>query len=543
MIGKKKIFQIFILILLLAWYGLFFVHKIDLTTADLGRHLKNGQLILQGNFGILKTNFYSYTHPDYSVVNHHWGGGVIFYLIWKLFGFTGLSLFYLIISLIIFCLFFRIAQKEAGFKIAALVSILSIPLIAARTEIRPEIFSYLFAGFFFWILWHYRKGFLSDKWLFVLPILGICWVNTHIYFVFGPALVGLFLFEGFLEKITGLRSLSRAKRGVSFAPRNDKIKKPSPSRHDNKNFGLVFLLTIVATLFNPFGLKGVFYPFNIFRNYGYKIIENQSVWFLERLGIISNPNLALFKIVFLVLVLSFILVFIRKRRSFSIIYFCLAVVLSVMAWLAIRNFTLFGFFALPIIAYNIKKGLGQKIKFNSLNIRLGLVFLGLAIFLITFFTHYQRLPLEGNKFGFGLVPENNQSAEFFKREKIQGPILNNYDIGSYLIYHLYPEELVFVDNRPEAYPAAFFQEIYIPLQEDKAVWQEQDKLYNFNVIFFSHRDATPWGQKFLIERLNDPLWAPVFADQYAIIFLKRNTLNQAIIEKYEIPKNYFRVIK
>jgi hypothetical protein len=522
---QKKVFQIIILILLIAWYGLFFVHKVDLTTADLGRHIKNGQLILQGDFGILKTNFYSYTEPNFPVVNHHWGSGVIFYLIWKLFGFTGLSFFYFAISLIIFYLFFRITQKESNFKIALLVSLLLIPLMAARREIRPEIFSYLFIALFFWILWHWRKGRLNSKWLFALPLLEVFWVNTHIYFIFGPALVGLF----WLEKV-GVQLLNFR----SWTPKN-------------KMLGLVLVLTSLVTLLNPFGIKGLLYPFDIFKNYGYRIVENQSVWFLENWGM-NNPNLALFEVSFTVLALSFIVLLIKNRRKFSFIYFCLAVVFGAMAWLAIRNFTIFAFFALPIIAYNIRKTIRSRKTVrswtpNSLGVQLLTVVLALAIFLISFFIHYQKLPLQKTIFGFGLMPGNNQSAQFFKDQNIQGPIFNNYDIGSYLIYHLYPQEKVFTDNRPEAYSVAHFQEIYIPAQTDNAVWQEQNNLYNFNVIFFSHRDFTPWGQQFLIERVIDNDWVPVFVDPYVIIFLKRNEMNQPIIEKYEIPHSYFGVTK
>ncbi|MFC1613282.1 hypothetical protein ACFL23_03030 [Patescibacteria group bacterium] len=102
---------------------------------------------------------------------------------------------------------------------------------------------------------------------------------------------------------------------------------------------------------------------------------------------------------------------------------------------------------------------------------------------------------------------------------------------------------MFVDNRPEAYSTSFLQEIYIPMQNNPEIWEKQNSIYQFNAIFFSHRDATPWGQQFLINIVNDPLWAPVFADQYAIILLKRNELNKSIIEKYEIPKNFFGVKK
>lgn len=478
---RKRILQVFILVFLLAWAGLFFVHKIDLTTADLGRHLRNGEMVLKGEFDVLRTNFYSYTEPDFPVINHHWGSGVVFYLIEKAAGFRGLSLFYLLVSLIVFWLFFRIAEKESGFWPAALVSLLLIPLIAARTEIRPEIFSELFIAWFFWILWHWRKDKIKDQWLFVLPILEIFWVNLHIYFIFGPALIALFLLK----------------------------------RIKDKKLWLVLGLTVLAALFSPFGLKGVLYPFDIFRNYGYLIVENQSVWFLENLEIIQNPNLGLFKAAFAVLVLSFILVLIRQRKRFNPTYFVLAAVFSALGWLAIRNFALFGLFALPIISFNFQRIFGRRLP------KAVLIFSGLAILLITFFTHQSRLPLKPGQFGFGLYRGNQRSIEFFREQNLKGPVFNNYDIGGYLIYGFSPEERVFTDNRPEAYSVSFFQEKYIPAQQDNARWRELEKEYGFKVIFFSHRDATPWGQNFLAERMKDESWIPAFADSFAIIFVKK----------------------
>ena len=516
-----KVFQIIVLVLLMIWYGLFFVQKVDLTTADLGRHLKNGELVLQGNFEVLKTNFYSYTEPNFQTVNHHWGSGVIFYFIWKLFGFTGLSFFYFIVSLIIFYLFFRIAQKESNFKITLLVSLLLIPLIADRREIRPEIFSYLFIALFFWILWHWRQGRLNDKWLFILPLLEVFWVNTHIYFVFGPALVGLFWIERLINKFK-----------IQFLDHDPMF---------SKKFDLVLVLTGLATLLNPFGLKGLLYLFNIFKNYGYRIVENQSVWFLKNWGL-KNPNLTLFEISFIVLVLSFIILLIKNRSKFSFRYFCLAVVFSAMAWLAIRNFVIFGFFALPIITYNIRNIGRNWTILNSLGVQFLTVVLGLVIFLISFFVYYEKLPLQKVRFGFGLMPGNNQSAQFFKDQNIQGPIFNNYDIGGFLIFHLFPKERVFVDNRPEAYPASFFKEEYVPMQEDEEVWKKLESFYKFNIIFFYRHDFTPWAQPFLIKRLDDPTWVPVFVDNFTIIFLKNISENQEIIKKYKIPKEYFRII-
>jgi len=170
-----------------------------------------------------------------------------------------------------------------------------------------------------------------------------------------------------------------------------------------------------------------------------------------------------------------------------------------------------------------------------------IIFLSLLIFLLSFFTQYQKLPLDKIRFGFGLMEGNNQSAQFIRDNNLEGLIFNNYDIGGYLIYHFYPQEKVFTDNRPEAYPISHFQEIYIPAQQDNSAWQNLDNQYNFNMIFFSPRDYTPWSQQFLVSRVQDDNWATVYFDSYAIIFLKRNKLNQSIIEQYEIPKQFFNV--
>jgi len=145
--------------------------------------------------------------------------------------------------------------------------------------------------------------------------------------------------------------------------------------------------------------------------------------------------------------------------------------------------------------------------------------------------------------GLGLMPGNSLSAEFFIKNNIKGPIFNNYDIGSYLIFYLFPKERPFVDNRPEAFSSSFFKDIYIPAQEDESAWKKIDSIYNFNVIFFNRNDITPWAQPFLIRRLDDSEWAPVFVDLYTIIFLKRNSQNENLIEKYQIPKKFFRVTK
>lgn len=513
---KAKIIPAALFALIIVCYGFFITNKIDLTTTDLGRHLKNGEIAVNSIFSdqkifnqLLENNFYSYTETDHPFINHHFGSGIIFFLIEKFSGFQGLSLFFIIISLITFALFFELARKNSNITIASLTALALIPLIAERKEIRPEIFSYFFIAIFFWILWHYRQGLISRRQLIILPAIGIIWANLHIYFMFGLFLIGIFLTEEILNKTL-------------------------KNREKIKNLFLVFILTAFSFLAQPNGIKGVLYPFNIFKEYGYKIVENQSIWFLEKGGIISNPNFLLFEIVFPFLILSFILLFFINRKEFSLSFFILGITFGIMAFLALRNFTLFGLIALVVLSYNLKK-ISERINFYpELNKKIApFSFLIIVSFGII---NNQQVIKNENK-GLGLSFNDNASAEFFKKQNIKGPIFNNYDVGSYLIYNFFPQEKVFTDNRPEAYSISFFQETYIPMQEDEKIWKEQDEKYGFNSIFFSHRDYTPWGQKFLIDRINDEKWAPVFVDQYAIIFLKRNELNKDTIKKYEIKKN------
>jgi c-di-AMP phosphodiesterase-like protein len=152
---------------------------------------------------------------------------------------------------------------------------------------------------------------------------------------------------------------------------------------------------------------------------------------------------------------------------------------------------------------------------------------------------YQKRSL----FGLGLLPGVNQAADFLKQNKIKGPIFNNYDIGGYLIFHFFPKEKVFVDNRPEAYQIDFFEKIYKKSQSDLKSWEKLLQKYQFNVIIFSHRDYTSWGQNFLVNMIENQDFIPVFADDYNIIFLRRNKRNDFLIKKYQIAKERFKVVR
>ncbi|MGI5827403.1 MAG: hypothetical protein ACOX6V_00085 [Patescibacteria group bacterium] len=498
------------LMCLLLLVGMMLSQKINLTTADLGRHIKNGEYFLN-NLKPIDTNYYSYTQPDHKTINHHWATGPLFYLIWKHAGFAGLSLVYVLTGVLTFFTVFKTAQSKANFTLASLLSLLALPLLTSRREVRPEIFSYLFAAAFYYFLNKYKSRKIPLSVILLLFLLQVVWVNLHILFPVGIMLVGLFMLDSFVSK-------------------NSKSSKLS--------LGILLSVVCTACLLNPYGFSGALVPFTIFMNYGYTLAENQSVFFMQQ-----RFHLPIYIVVEMLAGFLFVtfIPFIKTNPGKYWLRLVLAVVFTALAFHMVRNFPLLGLFFIPLAAENIYLYLINKAsEVKRIVYQIG----GVAVVVMLIFSfstqdHIYSAYVKNQ--GLGLMPGVQKSAQFFKRVGIKGPIFNNYDVGGYLIFNLFPEEKVFIDNRPEAYSTEFMQDTYIQMQEDENFWQEMDEKYNFNVIYYYRHDMTPWGQPFLVKRINDDLWEPVFVDDYCLVMLKRNEKNKTLIEKYALPKTMFRV--
>lgn len=514
---------------LLAWYGFWLASPAVFTTGDLGRHLKNGE-IFTSSIGdpdrlkaLLHTNFYSSTFADFPFLNHHWGSGVIFYGVWSLVGFKGLTLFYAALSMLAFLIFFHAALARAGWKIAAPLAFFLIPLIAERVEVRPEGFSYLFAAVFFLLLtWHNQGRIRFRTLLIALPLLQIIWINSHIYFIFGLAIIAFFGAEQLLiqpDKWTQI-----------------------------KKYGTLILLAAAAALVNPSGWNGLLYPLHIFQNYGIGVTENQPGWVLARQGF-NLDNYPVFKITLIFLAGGIAAAVIKKRRGLPrlppgktglpLASLGLAAAFGYLSWTAVRNYTFFGLFALPALAALAREFKSGLSRYQPVSRKILAVSALAAVIGATLLINRTRISNHAKEYGIGILGNSLNAAKFFTEHNLRGPIFNDFDIGGYLIYTLFPRERPFVDNRPEAYPASAFREIFLPMQVSPDLWQKQEEKYRFNAIIFSLDDRAPWTLPFIVARLNDSTWAPVFADKSVIIFLKRNEQNKSVIQKFEIPNGSF----
>ncbi len=498
---KKLIPLVFLIIIL----SLSYAQKINLSNSDIGRHIKNGEIFF--NEGkILSTNFYSYTENNYPTITHHWGYGAIAYLIWKLTGFQGLSLINILIYLLSFMLFFILAKEKGDYKLAIFLTILLIPLIIHRKEIRPEVLSYFFLAFYYFLLFKFEKNKIKYKKLLLILIpTQIIWVNIHIFFIFGISIASFFTIHSYFNK-------------------KEKFKK----------YLILLGGLILASLINPFFIKGLLEPLLIFREYGYLLAENMSIIFMQTR--FYNPLYLYFELIFLLGTISFFIS--KKTIKENVLNILLFLFFGTLAWKMTRNITIFGLVLIPILSENLKSFYNKLTKKQILKI-ISISIVIIITFIIAGLNYFSLNPSTG----IGLLNNNLNSITFFKENNLEGPIFNNYDIGGYLILNLFPKEKVFVDNRPEAYSVKFFKEVYIPIQENKEVWKKYEKKYNLNIIYFYRKDMTPWGQQFLIERLKDPTWIPIYVDDFVIIYIKNSKENREIIEKFKIPNEKFKISK
>lgn len=511
-----------IIILIFVLAGVLFFHNLTSINADIGRHIKLGEIIWQSK-EVPKTNLFSFTAPDFPFINHHWLSEVIFYGIFNigggwLSGLQSVIIFKALVLLLTYFILYLTVRRHNIFAVF-LSFLISIFVFSARTEPRPEIFSYLFFAIYLVIIYR-AKLTTSDvqrtsdvqtlSWLWLLPLIQLFWVNMHIYFIMGPIIYLFFLIDRRIEF-----------NGLKFW---------------NWNLFRIWLAVIIANFFNPNFIAGALYPFKVLSKYGYSVVENSSLFFLAKYFGQWAPQDKLFLMSLFILAGSFVAYFWRNKLFKTRIFDLLLIIMTAaLSFKMQRNIPLYALSLWPVLTENLNFVFETQYikKFIRLFFIGAILILILSIYLVISGRFYRFLD-SSKMFGFGVSSAAQDGTNFVKENKIQGPVFNNFDIGSYLAWQLFSDQRVFVDGRPEAYPVEFFEDIYKLMQRDENVWEEKSKKYGINYVFFVHTDMTEWGGEFLARMAKDPEWPMVFLNDAVVVFLKNTPGNRPIINKHKI---------
>lgn len=488
-----------LIVLLIGLLFVFCIHTLTDINQDIGFHLTVGKLIWQTHH-VPSTNFFSYTNPDFEFINQHWLAKVAFYLVSVAVGLKGLILFQAAIVTGAFILAFFAFYKRESISISILAGLLSILILVDRSLVRPEIFSFLFFGWYLFVLFSKPK----PKFLWSLPIVQLIWINTHIYFFLGPMTYLFFLIDRFVK--------------------------------DRKDFKLkvwplirVGIVIALVNFINPFGWKGAVYPLLIFKNYGAPILENMDPFKAMSFG---YPAVSIYTMV-IAMVITVISSIINRRNFKNNIFEILLILASAtLSLMMLRDMPIFALVIMPVITKNLYE---SRVYWANKSFW-GLLTFIIAIMILSVTTNQLQAGIN-RQFGL-IIPDWGQKAiDFVKDNNISGPVFNNMNTGSLLLWKI-PDQKVFIDTRTEAYPADWYKNVFVPMQSDPEEWKLYSEKYKINYVFYAYKEITPWAQKFVADLSNNNEWAIVYLDDKVVIFVKNLPQNSEVIKKYQIFARY-----
>lgn len=414
--------------------------------ADIWFHLRNAQELLTTH-SFLRVDLYTFTSAGAPLLNHEWLSELPYYLSFRAWGLSGLVVVYLVLLWLIFAGVYYIAlRRGANYGDAALVTMAGVALGSYDFAPRMLHFGWLCLILMLLVLEYFQR---TGKGLWLLLPLFALWINLHGSWVFGLAVMGIYIVSGLVE----------GQWGVVVAERWTPIQL--------RNLLLSFVASVVALLANPYGYKLPGYPFDLlFRqkmnldNMGeWRSVDFHSGW----------GKLALFMILALLAASWF------SRKPWKLRDILLAA-FAVWASLNHLRFLLFAAIILvPILAPRLSLFApydGKKDK-AWLNLAISVAIVGIIMG-----SFPRATPLQEHI--DSLFPHD--ALRFMQQKQITGRLFNWYDYGGYIEFYA-PAIKTFADGRTDIFVYNGVLEDYIRITSFERPLELLDK-YNIDYVMF-----------------------------------------------------------
>lgn len=459
--------------------------------------------LLQGNAffqlgSILKTDIFSYT-PTHIWLDHEWGASIIFSLIQNIFGYIGVLFFKTILVFFIFFFLYetiRLHKKDNNLLFNLLYFILIVLAMPTITQswIRCHLFTFLFFSVSIFILERVRLS-KNYKLLYMLPVIMLFWVNIHGGCV---SLLGL-LFIYFIGELI--------------------------NKKEYKHFLYVLLLAFLVMFINPYGVDYVKFIF--------MATTMERPFVTEWISPFAHPD-KLFMIEFKVLYLINLLLLICSIKKFKLDYtkYILLIVCAYLSFKYIKN-TPFFIITSAVFLYdellNVLEFIIKKIKIN-LDPRNVFVLLSCIVIIFSLC----NLILNINYLYYpNLSMQPVDVVNFISKKDLKGNILAPFDMGSYIIYKLFPNNLIYMDGR--------YEEVYYKQTKDllddfynvKENWDDilkQNYKHDYIIV-----PTNALINDYLVKR-ND--YKRIYSDPYNILYINNSLKYEEKEVHYESTFGY-----
>ena len=426
--------------------------------ASVGWHIRNGERMLRTH-SITRVDPFSVTMGGQTWYAWEWLYDAKIAGIHHWMGLNGVVFFTAVIIALTFALTLRLClRRGADLPVAALLLALSLGVSMIHLFARPHVLSWLFTVIWFQLLDSSESANLaaSPRRLWYLPALMLLWVNVHGGFVLGFALLGLYLLSAairYYRSRDGEESRSLAQR--------------------SKTLGIVTVASLAASLINPYG-----YELHV---HVYRYLTSR--WLMNHIDEFLSPNFhGVAQQCFVAILLITIVALAAARNKPSLSRVLVLLLATYSGLYAARSLPVSSLLFTLIVAPLWTQALTDARENENLSLRLrafvsrwqeftgrvrnvelgfrGHLWPAAAVFLgVLVCAHQGRLgTTQWMHAHFDPKHIPVQATDTIVERGIREPIFAPDSWGGYLIYRLYPENRVFVDDRHDFYGVDFLRD-------------------------------------------------------------------------------------
>lgn len=457
-------------------------HLYTMGDPDLWGHLRFGLDILQAGT-LPQADPYSFTAHGAPWINHEWLAEVLFAEGWLAAGAAGIVWLKLALALLTVGIIFRhLRQQSVSPKLSAVVMLPWLVMIPAFSLIRPLHFTLPCFAALLTVLYESSYGRTRPLWL-LTPLFAL-WANLHGGVLAGVALLAIW--------VGCLALFDRGRFWLALVPA---------------------LTAAAATLLNP---------------YGYQLLE-----FLLRTATVHRPEIIEWEpmratsangISYLICAAAAVAGLIRSRLPKPLPLMLVFSVVALLPFAAIRHGSL-ALLAVMVIAgphmADAVRGFRNDMKPRRLVLPAWapLAPLGLTAVLFTNVLHKPPvIEVPAAKFPV-------EAVRVLKASGVKGNLINRFNWGEYILWHLGPGVQVAIDGRRETVYTKPLYEKYLRFQEGKSGWDWMLREHRTDMALVE----TELVSASLFRRMPD--WQEVYRDEMASIFARRGSPAAAAISR------------
>jgi len=431
--------------------------RLLLRDADIGWHIRNGQQILHTH-AIPRTDLFSSTMAGKPWYAWEWLYDLLIAIVHQVFGLNGVVFYTAAIIAVTFVVSLHVGlRRGASLPITLFLLILSLGASAVHFLARPHVVSWLLTLIWFDLLDSAAADSSiskPDKQVYWLPAIMAVWVNLHGGFVLGFALLVVYLAAGAIEYLVHPERRTERKTWL-------------------RQLGGVAGLSLLASLLNPYG-----YQLHL---HVYHYLSDR--YLMDRISEFLSPDFhSAAQQCFAVLLFVTMVAMATARRRPSIVHVLVILFAAYSGLYATRNLPTSSLLITLIIAPVLTESVaatansesvsgwlrgfcshfhafGERV--GNLEVRLqGHLWL-ILVFVLGFWacahggrigsTQFINAYFDGKRFPV-------EAAEVIAQRGIHEPVFSLDYWGGYLIYRLYPQTKVVVDDRHDFYGDEFFKD-------------------------------------------------------------------------------------